>query len=102
MSIKKVDYTPKIYSSLSQIIDYGTIESTKAAQEFMLLDMFDPDFDLTKEQVHELWCVLEKRFAESVEGKVTIASGEVVKGSVFEKISLPALVNNKKASIVFK
>lgn len=35
----------------------GTIESTEAAKKFQNLNLFGPD----KKQVHELWCVLEKK-----------------------------------------
>ena len=37
------------------------------------------------EKVHELWCMLEQRFAEGAEGKVTIIANSVVEGSVFAK-----------------
>lgn len=44
-------------------IEKGTIESTEAAKEFKNLNLFDPDKKVNKAQAHELWCVLEKRFA---------------------------------------
>lgn len=80
----------------------GTIESTKGAQEFLKLDMFDPGFNLEKEKAHELWCILEKRFAENAEGQVTIQAIDIVKGSVFDKITIPTLMKSDKVELVFK
>ena len=63
--------------------------------------MFDPDFDMPSEQVHELWCVLEKRFAESTVGIVSIHSAGIIKNSVLDQISIPALMKNNKAHVFF-
>ena len=61
------------------------MESTQAGKEFLALNMFNPRFEMLPEKVHELWCMLEQRFAEGAEGKVTIIANSVVEGSVFAK-----------------
>ncbi|MBU3102326.1 MULTISPECIES: hypothetical protein [Clostridium] len=77
-------------------IEEGTMESTKAAKEFQTLYLFDPDKKVEKEQAHELWCTLEKRFAKGVEGKVTIYANSIIENSVFNKISIVTLLENDK------
>lgn len=70
--------------------EHGSLESTQAGKEFLALNMFEPGFEMIPEKVHELWCILEQKFAESTEGKVTIYAHSIVEGSVFEIISIPA------------
>ncbi|MBE6052875.1 MAG: hypothetical protein E7212_03020 [Clostridium sartagoforme] len=82
-------------------IEKGTIESTEAAKEFKNLNLFDPDKKVSKEQAHELWCVLEKRFAENAKGKVEIRANDIIEGSVFDKITMPTLINNKNIQLFF-
>ena len=77
----------------------GTIESTQAAKEFENLALFDPNKKVDKKQTHELWCTLEKRFAEGVEGKVTICASEIKENSVFNKITIPTLSENDKVTL---
>lgn len=91
----------RVNMNVSEVED-GSLESTQAGKEFLALNMFDPGFEMKPEKVHELWCMLEKRFAEGVEGKVTIKANSVVEGSVFEKVSLPALMDNKKVTLFFE
>ena len=79
----------------------GTLESTKAAQEFNELEMFNPEFEMDRSKVHELWCILEKRFAEAADGIVSVKSYDISEGSVFDKITLPTLLSNKKAHVYF-
>ena len=77
-------------------IEEGTMESTEAAKEFHSLYLFDPDKKVEKEQAHELWCTLEKRFAEQAEGKVTIYANSIIENSVFNKITIATLLKNEK------
>lgn len=79
----------------------GTLEATEAGREFLAMDLFNPDKKVSKEQAHELWCILEKRFAESVEGNVQIHATSIIENSVFNKIVIPALLNNDKAVLNF-
>lgn len=80
-------------------IEKGTIESTEAAKEFQNLNLFDPDKKVDKKQAHELWCVLEKRFAQGVQGKVTIYANSIIENSVFNKITIAALLENDKVML---
>ncbi|WP_026881388.1 hypothetical protein [Clostridium akagii] len=75
-------------------IEEGTMESTEAAKEFGSLYLFDPDKKVQKEQVHELWCTLEQRFAEQAQGKVTVYANAIIENSVFNKISIETLLKN--------
>ncbi|KHL92377.1 hypothetical protein QW71_29470 [Paenibacillus sp. IHB B 3415] len=81
----------------SDEVEAGTLESTATAQEFLQLELFDSDRKVSKEQAHELWCTLEQRFAAAVEGQVTIHAGAIIENSVFNKIVVPALLDNKNA-----
>jgi len=74
----------------------GTMESTEAAKKFERLYLFDPDKKVEKEQAHELWCTLEKRFAEEVKGRVTIYLKSIIENSAFNKITMPTLLENEK------
>jgi NAD+--asparagine ADP-ribosyltransferase len=65
-------------------------------KEFQSLDLFDPDKKVEIEQANELWRTLEKRFAEEVEGKVTIYSNSIIENSVFNKITIATLLENDK------
>lgn len=87
----------KYLSVAASEIEEGTLESTEAAKEFLKLNLFDSDNKISKEQAHELWCTLEKRFAEGVEGKVTIHATSIIENSVFNKIVIPTLLENEKA-----
>jgi hypothetical protein len=109
-SIKAIDWNRNIRFNKCDIklkcmligqdeFEEGTMESTEAAKEFQRLYLFDPDKKVEKEQVHELWCTLEKRFAEGVNGRVTIYSKSIVENSVFNKITMPTLLENEKVTL---
>lgn len=102
LSYVDAKYEVKSIPGASLEYDKGAIESTQAGKEFEQLNMFDPQFDMPKEKVHELWCVLERRFAEQAEGKVTIKASNIIEGSVFEKISIPTLIKNEKVVLFFQ
>lgn len=101
LSYKECEFNVKCLSVNDSEIETGTLESTKAAREFLQLNMFDPGFDMDENKVHELWCILEQRFAASVEGKVEIRANDIVEGSVFDKITVPTLMQNEKAHVIF-
>lgn len=96
MAFNEYDIDLKCMTVDEDEIEEGTIESTEVAKEFQSLYLFDPDKKVGKEQAHELWCTLEKRFAEQVEGKVTIYANSVIENSVFNKITIVALLENEK------
>ena len=63
--------------------------------------LFDPTSPLNKEQVKEMFCILEKRFAENTIGDVKILKGSIIAGSVMSEISIPALERNTKVNLCF-
>lgn len=73
----------------------GSIESTPGFQEMATKNLFDPKSPLSKSEVKEIYSILEKRFAEIASGTVIIPKDIILKGSVLEKVSIPALKANK-------
>jgi len=59
-------------------------------------NLFDPQSPLSKSEVKEIYCILEKRFAEGASGKVTIPKNVMLQGSVLAEVSIPALKKNKR------
>lgn len=80
-------------------VDTGTLEATKGAKELLELSLFDPGKTVEKEHAHELWCVLEKKFAQNIKGKVTITANTIIENSVFNKITIPTLLENDNVII---
>lgn len=99
---KDANYEIKNVNRNAYEVEDGSLESTQAGKEFLALNMFEPGFEMIPEKVHELWCILEQRFAESAEGKVTIYAHSIVEGSVFEIVSIPALMQNEKVTLFFE
>ncbi|MBO0447637.1 hypothetical protein JZO78_14990 [Enterococcus ureilyticus] len=79
----------------------GSLESTSGGQEFLNLDLFDPDNDIEKEVVKELWLNLETRFAEAATGFVSIYTNSFDDDSVFNKITIPTLLKNDNVTLNF-
>ncbi|MGX7263788.1 hypothetical protein [Enterococcus crotali] len=79
----------------------GSLESTSGGQEFVSLDLFDPENDIEKEVVKELWLNLEKRFAEAATGFVSIYTNSFDDDSVFNKITIPTLLKNDDVTLNF-
>lgn len=79
----------------------GSLESTAGGQEFLSLDLFDPDNEIEKAVVKELWLNLEKRFAEAATGFVSIYVHSVDEDSVFSKITIPTLMSNGNVTLNF-
>jgi virulence-associated protein VagC len=78
----------------------GSIESTPGYQEMAAKNLFDPQCSLSKSEVKEIYCILEKRFAEGASGMVTIPKNVILQGSVLEKVSIPALKANKNVVLI--
>jgi hypothetical protein len=79
----------------------GSLESTEAGREFESYGLFNPGNEVSPEEAHELWCQLETKFAEQASGLVRIFVGDLIPGSVFEKISLPTLKKNSNVKLEF-
>lgn len=77
----------------------GSIESTPGYQEMTAKNLFDPQIPLSKSEVKEIYCILEKRFAESASGVVTIPKNMILQGSVLAEISIPVLKANKSVHL---
>ncbi len=95
--VVEANVTPDIDSKSGPVS--GSIESTPGYQEMASKNLFDPQSSLSKSEVKEIYCILEKRFAEGASGKVTIPKNVILQGSVLEKVSIPALKVNK--NVVF-
>ena len=81
------------------VIIQGSIESTDGYKKLSSENLFDPGSPLSKVQVKEIYCELEKRFAENASGKVTIPKNVILNGSVLEKISIETLKKNPNVSL---
>jgi hypothetical protein len=93
--VAEANITPDIDSNDGAVT--GSIESTPGYQEMAAKNLFDPQSPLSKSEVKEIYCILEKRFAECASGIVTIPKDVILKGSVLEKVSIPALKANRNA-----
>jgi hypothetical protein len=93
----EADIEPDIDSNTGPI--NGSIESTPGYQEMAAKNLFDPQSPLSKSEVKEIYCILEKRFAESASGVVTIPKDVILKGSVLEQISIPVLKANRNVTL---
>ena len=91
--VAEANVTPDIGSNASSVS--GSIESTPGYQEMTAKNLFDPQSPLSKSEVKEIYCILEKRFAEGASGVVTIPKSVILQGSVLAEVSIPALKENK-------
>lgn len=95
--VAEVDIMPEVDQETA--VATGTLEATDGYQKISSQCPFDPQSSLTKEQAKELYCILEKRFAEGVSGIVEIPKSVVIRGSVLEGISIPTLKENKNVQL---
>lgn len=77
----------------------GSIESTSGYQEMAAKNLFDPQSPLSKSEVKDIYCILEKRFAEGASGVVTIPKNVILQGSILAEVSIPALKKNKSVRL---
>ena len=63
--------------------------------------LFDPESGLTAARAKEIWQILVRRFAMAARGEVTPVLDGALKGSVFEKVALPALKQNPSVKLVW-
>ncbi len=95
--VVEANVTPDIDSKSGPVS--GSIESTPGYQEMAAKNLFDPQSSLSKSEVKEIYCILEKRFAEGASGTITIPKDVVLKGSVLEQISIPTLKENRNVNL---
>jgi len=79
----------------------GGLESTPGGREFQQKRLFDPDSELTAEQARGIWQMLVRRFALAARGEVHMFVDGAPKGSVFEKVAVPALKENPNVKLVW-
>lgn len=89
----------KVIDTSETIIQEGTLESTVGGRKIEADNLFDPTSQLTIEQVHEIYFALERKFAESAKGIVTIYESFKNEQSVINKISLPTLEKNPNVTL---
>ena len=101
INIVEFDIPPYITDKNEDLITPGSLESNEAGRKLEQDFLFDPTSPLNKEQVKEMFCILEKRFAENTIGDVKILKGSIIAGSVMSEISIPALERNTKVNLCF-
>jgi hypothetical protein len=79
----------------------GSIESTPGGREMLRQRLFDPNSGLTAAQAREIWHLLVHRFALGARGEVHLFVDGSPKGSVFERVVLPALKENPHVKLVW-
>lgn len=98
VKVVEMDIPPHVNKKFE--ITSGMFEATEGYKKLTKDNLFDPDSMLNKSQVKEIYCKLEKRFAEAVQGSVKIPRELLIKGSVMNEISLPAFEGNKNAQVL--
>ncbi|HWP80329.1 MAG TPA: hypothetical protein VN446_06760 [Candidatus Acidoferrum sp.] len=93
----EVNTPPAIDSNTGPVS--GSLESTTGYQEMATKNLFDPQSPLSKEQAKEIYCILEKRFAEGASGMVTIPKSVILQGSILAEVSIPVLEKNSSVHL---
>ncbi len=101
ISIVEFDIPPYITDKNDDLITPGSLESTEAGRKLEQDFLFDPASPLNKDQVKEIYCTLEKRFAENTIGDVKLLKGSIIEGSIMAEISIPTLEKNSKVNLCF-
>jgi hypothetical protein len=93
-----------IYPILNKEFDINTgmIESTKGYDILNKENLFDVDSKLEKEQVKNVYCKLEEKFAKISNGTVVISRDLLIKGSVLYEITMPAFEKNSNVILEIK
>ncbi len=99
IQVVELEIPPHITDKKEDIVTPGALESTEAGRKMEQDFLFDPASPLNKEQVKEIYCMLEKRFAENAVGEVKISKGNIIAGSVMAEISIPALEKNAQVNL---
>ena len=97
IAIIEMDVPPHVNKKIE--INPGMIESTEGYTRLARENLFDADSKLNKNQVKEIYCKLERRFAESMQGVVRIPKESLIKGSIIKEFCLPILEKNEKVKI---
>lgn len=98
--VAEVEVEPVILNEGDAGIIQGTLESTPGGKKLEDSYLFDPQAPMSKEQVKEIYFMLEKRFAEAARGVVHIPKYALLKGSVLAEISVPTLKSNPNVQLM--
>ena len=82
------------------LLTEGMIELTPGYKQLCDMGLFDPDQQLTNDQVKQVYIKAETKYCDAIKGKVTIPAGARIKGSIVEEICIPAIKKNPNAIIV--
>ncbi|MDR1322211.1 MAG: hypothetical protein LBK56_12455 [Gracilibacteraceae bacterium] len=97
MRVVEANVAPEIDPNAAPV--KGSLESTPGYQEMAAKSLFDPQSPLSKSEVKEIYCILEKRFAEGASGAVAIPKNVILSGSVLSEVSIPALKKNRNVRL---
>lgn len=95
--IVEMDVYPCVNKKME--INQGMLESTEGYARLTEENLFDTNSKLNKEQVREIYCKLEKRFAESAQGTVKIPKDLLIRGSVIAELTIPIFERNNKVKV---
>jgi hypothetical protein len=80
----------------------GSLESTPLGRALEWLRLFDPGGGFSHEEVHRWYHWALRKYCEELRGDVAVHVPEVVPGSVFQQVVLPALEANRHAKLNFQ
>lgn len=98
LRIVEMDVPPYVNKKIEVL--QGMIESTEGYIRLTRENLFDTDSKLNKNQVKEIYCKLERKFAESAQGVVKIPREILINGSVIKEVCLPVLERNAKVKLL--
>jgi hypothetical protein len=79
----------------------GAVESTPGGRQLEQQRLFAPESQLTAAEARQIWQLAVRQFALSARGEVNLFVDGAPKGSVFEKVALPALKENPNVRLVW-
>jgi hypothetical protein len=80
----------------------GSLESMPGGRALENMRMFEPGSLVTHQEAHKMWHDAQRISIKLASGPVTIEMTEVIPGSVFQSVVLPALKKNPNVRLVFK
>lgn len=79
----------------------GSLESTPGGRQLEVMRLFHPDSPLrfSKAEAKRAWCSGAEQMCLQARGKVSIDARELIVGSVFQEVELPALKRNPNVEL---
>lgn len=78
----------------------GTIESTQGYKILTKENLFDVNSKLENDQVKDVYCKLEEKYALSCKGSVLVKKELLIEGSIVNELCIPILRENSNVKIV--